>query len=92
MATFTYDALDSSGRNVNGKIEADNEQMVLSRLHEQTADAKLRWVRRSHLWLVVSFAVVLLLLIVVAFLPGAPGPGPTQVILVTPTPVPIAKP
>ncbi|MCW3060207.1 MAG: type II secretion system F family protein [Capsulimonas sp.] len=35
MATFVYDALDPSGREVKGKIEADNEQMVMSRLHEQ---------------------------------------------------------
>ena len=36
MATFTYDAVDPSGRMVKGKVEADNEQMVLSKLHEQS--------------------------------------------------------
>lgn len=35
MATFTYDALDSQGRSVKGKIEADSEQVVLAKLHEQ---------------------------------------------------------
>ena len=35
MATFTYDAVDPQGRSVKGKIEADNEQLVLAKLHEQ---------------------------------------------------------
>ncbi|MBV9852593.1 MAG: type II secretion system F family protein [Armatimonadetes bacterium] len=35
MATFVYDALDAQGRSVKGKIEADNEQIVLAKLHEQ---------------------------------------------------------
>ena len=35
MATFTYDAVDPQGRSVKGKIEADNEQVVLAKLHEQ---------------------------------------------------------
>lgn len=35
MATFTYDAVDPVGRSVKGTIEADNEQLVLTRLHEQ---------------------------------------------------------
>ena len=35
MATFTYDAVDPSGRMVKGKVEADNEQVVLAKLHEQ---------------------------------------------------------
>ena len=36
MATFTYDAVDPSGRMVKGKVEADNEQVVLAKLHEQS--------------------------------------------------------
>ena len=36
MATFTYDAVDPAGRMVKGKLEADNEQMVLAKLHEQS--------------------------------------------------------
>ncbi len=35
MATFTYDAVDPAGRMVKGKVEADNEQVVLAKLHEQ---------------------------------------------------------
>ncbi len=36
MATFTYDAVDPTGRMVKGKVEADNEQVVLAKLHEQS--------------------------------------------------------
>lgn len=35
MATFVYDAVDTLGKPVKGKIEADNEQLVLAKLHEQ---------------------------------------------------------
>ncbi|MBB6049457.1 type II secretion system F family protein [Armatimonas rosea] len=35
MPTFVYDVIDSSGNNVKGKMEADSEGAVLSRLHEQ---------------------------------------------------------
>ncbi len=35
MATFVYDAIDPTGRSVKGKVEADNEQVVLAKLHEQ---------------------------------------------------------
>ncbi len=35
MATFVYNAVDPAGRAVKGKVEADNEQMVLAKLHEQ---------------------------------------------------------
>jgi type IV pilus assembly protein PilC len=35
MATFTYNAVDPMGRTVKGNIDADSEQMVMSRLHEQ---------------------------------------------------------
>ncbi len=35
MATFTYDAVDPTGRMVKGKVEADNEQVVLAKLHDQ---------------------------------------------------------
>ncbi len=35
MATFVYDAVDPSGRSVKGKVEADSEQVVLAKLHEQ---------------------------------------------------------
>lgn len=35
MATYVYDAIDPSGRSIKGKIDADNEQLVLSKLQEQ---------------------------------------------------------
>jgi len=35
MPTFVYTALDSSGKNIRGQIEADSEQLVLGKLHEQ---------------------------------------------------------
>ena len=35
MATFVYEAVDPSGRIVKNKVEADNEQAVLAKLHEQ---------------------------------------------------------
>ena len=35
MSTFAYTAVDQSGRSVKGKIEADNQQLVLSKLHDQ---------------------------------------------------------
>ena len=35
MATFVYEAVDPSGRIVKNKVEADNEQAVLAKLHDQ---------------------------------------------------------
>lgn len=35
MSTFAYTAVDPSGRSVKGKIDADNQQLVLTKLHEQ---------------------------------------------------------
>jgi type IV pilus assembly protein PilC len=35
VATFVYDAVDASGRSVKGKIDADNEQLVLAKLQDQ---------------------------------------------------------
>ena len=35
MATFVYDAIDPVGRSVKGKIDADSENLVLSKLHDQ---------------------------------------------------------
>ena len=35
MATFVYDALDTGGRSVKGRIDADSEGLVLSKLHDQ---------------------------------------------------------
>ncbi len=35
MATFVYDAIDPVGRPVKGKVDADSESLVLSKLHDQ---------------------------------------------------------
>lgn len=35
MPLFGYEAVDNKGRTLKGTIEADNEQLVLSKLHEQ---------------------------------------------------------
>lgn len=35
MSTFVYTALDPNGRTVKGRVEVENEQLLLSKLHEQ---------------------------------------------------------
>ncbi|MCE5200229.1 MAG: type II secretion system F family protein [Armatimonadota bacterium] len=35
MSTFVYTALDPGGKSVKGRIESDNEQLVVAKLHEQ---------------------------------------------------------
>lgn len=35
MSSFVYAAVDHNGKSVKGKIEAENEQLVLAKLHEQ---------------------------------------------------------
>jgi len=35
MSTFVYTAIDPNGKNVKGKVEAESEQLLLSKLHEQ---------------------------------------------------------
>ncbi|MHB9036123.1 MAG: type II secretion system F family protein [Armatimonadota bacterium] len=35
MSTFVYTALDPNGKTVKGKVDAESEQLVLSKLHEQ---------------------------------------------------------
>ena len=35
MATFVYDAVDTTGKAVKGRLDADSESMVLSKLHDQ---------------------------------------------------------
>jgi hypothetical protein len=57
----------------------------------QAAEEKLRWLRRSHRWLVASFVLVLLAVILFVSLPTPPA-GPTQILIVTPTPTLPLKP
>lgn len=59
----------------------------IKEVYEKTVDEKLKWLHRSHHWLIGSFVVILLLLVALAFLPPAPQAGPTPIIIVTPTPV-----
>jgi hypothetical protein len=59
----------------------------IKEVYEKTGDEKLKWLHRSHRWLIGSFVVVLLLLVALAFLPPAPQAGPTPIIIVTPMPV-----
>jgi type IV pilus assembly protein PilC len=35
MSTFAYTAVDASGKTIRGKMDADSEQLVTSKLHEQ---------------------------------------------------------
>lgn len=44
--------------------------------YETTVAEKLAWLHRSHRWLIVSFSVLLLVLVLLVFLPAAPQPGP----------------
>jgi hypothetical protein len=56
-------------------------------VYRQAAEEKLRWLHRSHGWLVASFALILLAAILFVCLPIPPSVGPTQILIVTPTPV-----
>jgi hypothetical protein len=49
-------------------------------------EKKLRWLHRSHGWLIASFVFVLIAVVVLVLLPAAPT-GPSQIIIVTPTPI-----
>jgi len=54
-------------------------------------EKKSYWLHRSHRWLITSFVLVLIAVVVLVFLPTAPA-GPTQIIIVTPTPVVAPRP
>ena len=58
----------------------------IEEIYEKTGDEKFKWLHRSHYWLIGSFAVVLIILVTLAFLPSAPASAPTPIIIVTPTP------
>ena len=62
-------------------------------VYEEAVEKKMQWLHRAHRWLVASFATVIVLFVLYAFLPSVPGSnGPTQIIIVTPTPVVAPKP
>src|SRR5690348_17278140 len=52
----------------------------------RVSEEKLLWLQRSHRWLIASFVLVLIAVIVFVLLPSPPT-EPTQMIIVTPTPV-----
>jgi hypothetical protein len=54
--------------------------------YDRVNKKKLRWLHRSHGWLIASFVLVLVAVVVLVLLPAAPT-EPTQIIIVTPTPV-----
>lgn len=60
----------------------------VKKTYGKVSGEKLQWLQRSHRWLIVSFALVFLALIVLILLPTAPT-GPTHIIIVTPTPAPL---
>jgi|GEM_PF-1113647 len=47
-------------------------------------EKKLYWLHRSHRWLITSFVLILIAMLVLIFLPTASA-GPTRIIIVTPT-------
>jgi hypothetical protein len=57
----------------------------------RASEEKLRWLHRSHGWLITSFVLLLVAVLFLLFLPGAPT-GPTHVIIVTPTPAVVPTP
>jgi hypothetical protein len=88
-ATQVFVPQPRPGVNIN-YLDIDVWQDI-QRLYDQGAEEKLRWLRRSHRWLLLSFVAEPGLLVLLAFLPATPDPGPTQIILLTPTPQPLPK-
>jgi hypothetical protein len=52
----------------------------------QVNEEKLHSLHRSHRWLIVSFVLMLIAVLILVLLPASPT-GPTQIIIVTPTPI-----
>ncbi|MCE5321999.1 type II secretion system F family protein [bacterium] len=48
MSTFVYTALDPNGKTVKGKVDAESEQLVMSKLHEQRYHILSLNEERSH--------------------------------------------
>jgi hypothetical protein len=64
----------------------------LPKAYNDAGIEKLVWLRRSHRLLVASFAVVLGLLVALAFIDPPSDSGPTKIMIVTPTVPPSATP
>lgn len=48
MPIFAYEALDAGGRTVRGTMEADSEQLLLAKLHEQNLHVLQIAVQKTH--------------------------------------------
>ncbi len=76
---------------VHDKVNLDDASVgawvKIRAAYDQTGQEKLRVLQSSQRWLVMSFAVVLVALLLLFFLPAAVT-EPTRIIIVTPTPVP----
>ena len=57
----------------------------------RVSEEKLCWLHYSHRWLIASFVLVLIAILLLLFLPGAPT-EPTRIIIVTPTPAVVPTP
>jgi hypothetical protein len=66
----------------------------IEEIYEKTSNEKLKWLHRSHLWLISSFAMVLIVLVMLALLPpnSATGPIPNNILTPTPSVPPIPTP
>lgn len=86
-ATRVFVPQERSGVNLND-TSVDAWQNIEA-TYEKTSDKKLKWLHRSHYWLIGSFAVVFVVLTSLAFLPLSSTSVPTPIIIVTPTPTAI---
>ncbi|MFL5653953.1 MAG: hypothetical protein ACJ8CB_07230 [Ktedonobacteraceae bacterium] len=50
----------------------------------RVSEEKLRWLQYSHRWLIASFVLVLIAVVVLVFLPTTASTAPTHIIIVTP--------
>lgn len=57
----------------------------------RVGERKLHWLHSSHRWLITSFVIVLLAIIVLILLPATPT-EPTRIIIATPTPTTMPTP
>lgn len=65
------------------EVSASSWQKVKD-AYGRASEEKLRWLHYSHRWLIASFVLVLIAVVVLIFLPTAPT-TPTPIIIATPT-------
>lgn len=76
---------------VNFNEVSESAWQKVKNTYGQVGEKKLRQLHVSHRWLLASFAIVLIAIVCLLFLPGAPT-EPTQIIIVTPTPAVVPTP